>query len=353
MDAKITKTRLSRMLSYDWIKIVGFAAGLIFIWVLILTMTATQITAAQQFTVHTYTGVSYQRMGYTGKLYSIYNDVSADVTKDTHDILSHEIIEFHTEDLNNAGQDVNTVLEARLTVGDGDLVFVANYANEAESMLQYKRTDENGEEQTYTRTYLESLALQYNLYDVDKYFTAMEGFLNQYYKGDWTVKENIDKVKIEADFRARIKKNKDKRYKKESQIQAALPLEYKRIEKYRDGLEEFYGYEKAGIVARQEVVVPYMDVDKVWPENKGKFGLNLCPAGSEQMKKLSDYIWYDVTVQEEGEEEQTKSTAENMCVAFYNVTNMKDEEGYQYENLLFVNRLIASVLADGQAEGAK
>ena len=56
MDAKITKLRLSRMLSYDWLKIIGTAAAAIVVWVLIFTMTATAITPAQTFTVGNYLG---------------------------------------------------------------------------------------------------------------------------------------------------------------------------------------------------------------------------------------------------------------------------------------------------------
>ena len=56
MDAKITKLRLSRMLSYDWLKIVGTAVGVIIVWVLIFTMTATRITPAQTFTIANYLG---------------------------------------------------------------------------------------------------------------------------------------------------------------------------------------------------------------------------------------------------------------------------------------------------------
>ena len=56
MDAKITKTRLSRLLSYDWLKIVGVIAGVILVWSLIFTMTATRITPAQQFHVLNYVG---------------------------------------------------------------------------------------------------------------------------------------------------------------------------------------------------------------------------------------------------------------------------------------------------------
>ena len=54
MDAKITKQRLGRLLSYDWIKIIALAVAAIVVWSLIFTMTATRITAAQQFSVFNY-----------------------------------------------------------------------------------------------------------------------------------------------------------------------------------------------------------------------------------------------------------------------------------------------------------
>ena len=40
MDAKITKSRLGLLLSYDWIKIVGICVAVVLLWLLIFTMTA-------------------------------------------------------------------------------------------------------------------------------------------------------------------------------------------------------------------------------------------------------------------------------------------------------------------------
>ena len=56
MDAKITKTRLEQMLSYDWIKIVAVALAAILAWSLVFTMSATRITTTQQFVIMNYPG---------------------------------------------------------------------------------------------------------------------------------------------------------------------------------------------------------------------------------------------------------------------------------------------------------
>ena len=54
MDAKITKQRLTRMLSYDWVKIVVIAVAIIFFWSLVLTTSAPRIPPAQNFYVYTH-----------------------------------------------------------------------------------------------------------------------------------------------------------------------------------------------------------------------------------------------------------------------------------------------------------
>ena len=57
--------------------------------------------------------------------------------------------------------------------------------------------------------------------EMDKYLEEMEVYLDNYYNGDY--KAGVaDTAKIEQDFRARIKRFKDKRFKNETQIQKGL-----------------------------------------------------------------------------------------------------------------------------------
>ena len=71
MDAKITKERLNRILSYDWLKIVGLAVVAIIVWTLVFTTSATRITPAQQFTV----------INYFGNVSTLHTTLSTDVNK--------------------------------------------------------------------------------------------------------------------------------------------------------------------------------------------------------------------------------------------------------------------------------
>ena len=105
MDAKITKKRIGRLLSYDWIKIVALAVAAIVLWSLIFTMTATRITPAQQFTVFNY------RCNRT--LTDTYYDSFDSALSGKNKIFSYEVIEGTTNDLTTAGEYASTLLEAR------------------------------------------------------------------------------------------------------------------------------------------------------------------------------------------------------------------------------------------------
>ena len=58
MDAKITKKRLSEMLQYDWIKILGVIVAAIIVWELIFTMTAVRVSNGQNFKIYYYPTLS-------------------------------------------------------------------------------------------------------------------------------------------------------------------------------------------------------------------------------------------------------------------------------------------------------
>lgn len=340
MDAKITKQRLGRMLSYDWLKIVGIAVALIVAWSLIFTMSATRITTAQQFTVFNYVG----NAGFTATNFSEhYQDAFEN------DVFSYEVIETNYVDLATSGNQWSTLLESRVATEEGDVIFVADIGNKS-----YEEKDEQGNV-TYAYTYLESLVLSYGhtLFDFDyenpnSYFRQMESYLNAYFENDWRTGE-LNEEKVEEDFRARIKKNKDKRYKTEKQIQKGLEGEIDRLNKYRDGLIEFYGYWADGIVAPTEVNFTYENSRGDVIEYKGVYSWNIC-VDETVMKDLHKYVGY--YVQEEGEDgNKTVVKSQNMNVAFFNMKGT--EKGFEYENLLYLNSVIRGGLgiSDNQNNG--
>lgn len=336
MDAKITKKRLSRMLSYDWIKIIALAAALIFIWVMIFTMTATRITPAQQFTVFNYI---HNANLYTGKFDDLYQKASED------GVFSYEVIECNTNDLSTSGEHAHTVAEARLSTDEGDIMFVAD----APDRDTASKNDKG--ETVYQRTDLESFLRGYGHYvfsldpeDENSYFNQMEKYLSKYYKeGAWQDDSKIDKEKIEKDFLIRI--DGDKRFKSKAEIAQGKKDEVVRIQKYSAALAKFYDYVEKGYVTYTQTVY---EEEKFKIE--GVYSINIAPQFLKDGKtenplasKLADYLGYYTSYVNENGETKNKLTADNMNVAFFDLQGV--EEGFQYESLLFVTYLLDACLA--------
>lgn len=326
MDAKITKRRLAQMLSYDWLKILAIIVAVIFAWALVFTTTATRITPAQQFTVMNY----YANTSLDGgSFYNTYQKAFTD------GVFSHEVLETTTVDLTVSEEHASTLLQARMAVSEGDVIFIPDSLDFNASYEQDGQTLYDTHLQTFLRGY------GYALYNLDPtaedgFFKQMENYVNGYYIGGY---ENgqLNEEKVEKDFLARIKKNKDKRYKKQAQIDAGIKADKQRIQKYAQALTDFYGYWNEGLVSFTNVQAIDREQDnKVIFE--GQYFLNLCP-NEATMVGLKDIFGYETQVtNEETGETQTVISAVNMNVAFFKFAGV--EEGFAYESLLFVNHII-------------
>ncbi len=336
MDTKITKTRLGHLLSYDWLKIVAVSVAAIFVWVLIFTMTATRITSAQTFTVVNYFGNAAMPSGGKGSIYNAYKE----------NVFSYEVIETSQVDAPASGEYGHTVLEARMSTSEGDVVFVPNVED---ASSEYEVTV-NGVTEKKRDTYLQQLLSRYGyqLFKLDPnaedgYFKSMERFLNRYYENDYKGGQ-LNESLVEQDFLARIQKNKDKRFKTDAQIEQGIQDEIKRIQKYRDALIEFYGYVNEGLVAFTSTAIYDHETGEVSPIYNGIYSINLCP-NKDTMGELKNVAYYYETVKNEEGNDVLSPTALNMNVAFLNFEDTEDS--FEYENLLYVNYVIRSVKTQG------
>lgn len=320
MDAKITKERLGRLLSYDWIKIVALMLGIILFWSLLFSTTATRITTAQEFSVWNHYA--------NGTFSSKFSDFYGNSIKNK--VYSHEVLEVVTNDLVAAGDTYMDVLQGNLSIQQADVMFVPNIGDE-----NYKTTAEDSSV-SYTYSYIESFMVNYGhtIYELNAYFAECESFLKGYYS-DYTNAETLNTEKVEADFRARIKANKDKRYKKEEQIIAGVKGDLERVEKYRAAYLRFQEYLQAGVVSFTHVTVKNPETDEVWLE--GNYAINLCTDESKT-GELKKYAYYRVR----GENDVLVPTAKDMNAMIFNFTNGKD--GYQFESLLFLDKLLSVCL---------
>ncbi len=327
MDAKITKQRISRMLSYDWLKIIGVAAAIIFVWVLVFTTTATRIQPQQQFGVGNY-------MGNVSVTENLQNNL-----QDAHgkNKFSHEILEVQAVDLSISEETAYQLLEARMATQEIDAMLISD-----EGDPNTQATAEDGSTY-YAYTYLDRFVNSYypSLHDINVLVSDMASYLNGYYGGDYTNENGLDEGKIEADFRARLAEKKDKRYKREAQIQAGIQGEIDRIRKYRASLLAFNEYLEKGYISlttrsyESEGTVYFKDMT---------VAINLCPetAPKAMAEKLASYVGYYKSYEDENGATQTTVSAANMHVCLLDVNGRGD---FRFEGLLYVTQLIESALA--------
>ena len=211
MDAKITKLRLSRMLSYDWLKIIGTALALIVVWAFVFNLTATAITPAQKFGVCNYLGNVQYPSGFQTSYTQAYND----------NIFSGEVLELKSTDLPASLDVAADVLQARLAMEEVDVMFVSQqpdvntaYTVEGTDSTTGEKTTETKYRNTYLETFLANF--RFNLHDLSldgekSFFKQMENYLNQYYTNGYEDANSLNEEKVEEDFLARIQRTKDKR----------------------------------------------------------------------------------------------------------------------------------------------
>lgn len=349
MDAKITKKRLSRMLSYDWLKIVITGAALILVWMLIFTMTATALTPAQTFTVMNYVGnVSFNN----GDFYETYEAAYKN------GVFSYEVIEISSEDFSANASTASEVLQARVAIEEGDVIFVADDYDSREIMMR-ESEDENGDTQyeyQFGSTYLQSFlrGYFYQVYDVNEYLDDMRAFVAQYYEGeDYRSPGELNKQKIRDDFNARTKK--DKRFKKSAARAQGEKDEIARIEKYREALVKFEWYLAEGVVSLTETVVE----EEYFSDGRdlvGTYSINLCPTldkggievgGKPPMENLMNAVAHKPFVYaENGELVEGEATAHNMNVCLFKFGGVGD--GFQYECMSYIVNLIETYVIEGE-----
>ncbi|MBE7100285.1 MAG: hypothetical protein E7364_01590 [Clostridiales bacterium] len=331
MDAKITKKRLSRMLSYDWLKMVLAAAAIIIVWTLIFTMTATRITPAQQYTVFNYDG---NRPFSMTKFNKVYDDAF------DRGIFSHEVIKATSYDMTTTGSNLHTVMDSRLQTDEGDAIFVSK-----EGDPDFPIKDDDGNVIGYEYTYLQTFVMRYGyyLYDINDYLDYMKKYLNKYYideKGNPDYENGVlNEEKVEQDFRTREKN--DKRFKTEKQKKAGVKKDIERIQKYRDALVQFYKYLNEDKVISLEYTTIKMENEKGEEEtliDNVAYSINLCP-NAETMGGLKNYAAYTkMVVDEQTGKKHNVESAENMQLCLFKLKGVN--KNFVGENLIFINEMV-------------
>ena len=331
MDAKITKKRLSRLFTYDWIKIAAMVLAFIFGWLVIFELTETRIRPSQRFTIFNY----QENRSITPEIQSRLERAL------TEDVFSSEVLEMDIQDLATADMYTYQTLISMLGVSQGDIILLPNITNYA----SVDTTEGSGTDGKFT--YPESLVVPYrpyvtNLSDKEEggYFYELIQYLNGFYTQGWEHPESIDEAKIETAFKARVKETRDKRYRRKSKLEAGVQTEIDRIKKYRDALAKLYGFIEEGLVCfNAPSHIQGKELDDITPYD-GIISLNICPDESK-MQNLKKYVSYPVYIYNEDQTAilgVSHYIAQDMSVAFF--YGPDTEKTFEYESLLFVVDLI-------------
>lgn len=213
MDAKITKQRLSNLLSYDWLKMIIAIAAVIFALILIFTMTATNPTNAQTFTIYGYTDV---RMG--------SNNATLEENLTARKTFSYDILQITTESFYGNSYSGAT-FSARRAAGEGTVMFISSFDAEGNHTVNSELC-----KQTYENLY-SGPGTGGGYYQPQYFFeTEVGNYLKEFFGEDLSGALNEDK----ALARFTERNGKDKRFRNASQKAQGFESEKARLNKLRD-----------------------------------------------------------------------------------------------------------------------
>lgn len=211
MDARITKSRLSNMLSYDWLKIIVAIVAAVLGLSVFFTTVAPRPREHQIFTVYAYReladGEDAMELADTLKQRAVFS----------YDILNVESESFGT------GQYSETAYVARMMAGEGTAMFTTTNSSVV--------TVDGEERET---TVLEEVTSGEDLnltLDTVQYLTDCENYLIRFFGENWRTGD-LNRSEAERCFLNR--NEKDRRFRSEEKRAAGIESEYKRLESLRE-----------------------------------------------------------------------------------------------------------------------
>ena len=226
MDAKITKQRLSTLLSYDWLKILVTVAVAVFLVLLVFLISATRATNAQTFSVYAYTDLS------AGEDFTSVAD-----TLKKSDVFSYDILKTEAETF-SSGTQVDQ-LSLRRSTGSGTVMFISDQAGYRTNDDGSYETDDNGDRipvsELWSLTMGGAATAESDVgvvYD-SKYWldTMCKEYLVSFF-GENLENAEPDAGKVRESFFAR--NGKDKRYKTAAAREAGVAEERERLVSLRE-----------------------------------------------------------------------------------------------------------------------
>ena len=302
MDARITKSRLANLLSYDWLKIAAVILAAVVAICVFFTMVQTRPGKYHVFTVFGYSGL-----------------VAGDGAQDfleylQRDVFSYDVLEVEQEAFGESRYS-DTVLMARRTTEQGNVMLTSTNPIDPEdpsvTVLSQLLGGEN-----------HTIAL-----DLDVYFEDCKQYLVRFFGEDW---ENGPLIAAEAEACFLRRNGKDRRFRSEAKRAEGVRAEYERLEQLRRDYRFVMAQVESG-------ALPLLDVEDEngVPRHKA--------LGLGGLAGLRKYFYYTSTTSEEGAEGRN---AENICIFLFKndddagVPAEKVENDLRYEAVSYLRALV-------------
>ena len=325
MDARITKRRLSEMLQYDWIKIIGVIVAAILIWELIFTMTAVRVSNGQNFKIYYYPTLS------TNGTTELYDFLAEDAG------LSYDVLEYNIETLDATYGD--TILGLRLTTGEGDIIMIDNEITHSEA-------EEHKDDPLYDSSNFYQMVDGYNMYSYDVLLSDAKEYVGSFIENGYVENGALVEEKVKENFLKRMKR--DNRFRSAENKEKGLKQELERLETLKAAVADFdrlyTEYKDSGLFYRyvkyQMTVYTSEDVDDDYKAayekqlEKGALPYAINAGYLDEYKKDNKSV-SNVVSMAQGDNE---GTAKNTAVMVFDFKEQQPD--LQYETVVFLTNFI-------------
>lgn len=311
MDARITKSRLFNLLSYDWLKILAVIAAAIAALCVFFTTVRPRPSDAQIFTVYAYGDIKSGEDAAT-----LQDDLLAK------NIFSYEILSTQVEKLTSSsgifgGVDANTLYTTRLINDARTVMFV--YGLDDPSSEGYGAVERliGGADNGFI--------------DVSVYLRDCEKYLVRFFGEDWR-NGTLDTTAAEQCFLAR--NEKDKRFRSDEKRAAGILSEQERLCRLRDDLAAVLDALDGGSLSYSTITV-----DEERAEQNGiAAGTYLCGVSLGKLGRLNRLFYYSTET-----ENGSVSTVSGLNLILFNSKLLGDQTNdLRYETVSFLSYLLSA-----------
>lgn len=322
MDSRITKSRLARVLSYDWIKMVALVVAIIFVWSLAFTMGAPRISVGQKFDLFVY-NCDFTKSTDESEIFS---------DAKSKNVFSYDVLDFGARTFTE--EYFATLMSAITATYEGDIMVLSDFESD------------KTENKSKFRSLIDGYA--YCFYDYNELVKNAEDYcmLNHRFVSKNGENYVLNEEVISDYFKTRMQN--DPRFRSEEKIAAGVKNEIERIKNVWNNSQRL----KKLLADHPEIFVKYKRYDQalasaesdrdkaryqelVSNEEEKLYAIDLGKLTGGEKDITSAFV---KTVYNEDYSEIISSSADGivMCVFDYS----KEQPDLQFESISFVNYII-------------